>query len=222
VITFILLVLIVLAPQASVAATVNDHKGDKVVGLNKLVNTLNKIDTFSGSFVQFSVDQRGVRIQESRGELKADRAGLFYWHTEEPLEQTVISDGIEVSVYDPDLEQATIQKVGPQAQTTPAILFSGDTNKIGELFEVGVREFEGNIAQYLLVPKTEDSLFERLRVRFEGLHLSEMRITDALGQESTMSFIHTEINQKFPAGVFKPSFPKGTDIIRDLPMNPTE
>jgi len=192
---------------------------DSKDGLEKLVQTLNKIQTFSGAFVQYSVDQKGARIQESRGELKADRAGLFYWHTNEPLEQTVISNGIEVSVYDPDLEQATIQKVGQQAQTTPAILFSGDTNKIGELFDVEVKEFAGAVSQYLLIPKQKESLFERLRIRFDGQHLNEMRITDALGQESTMSFIHTEINLTFPKETFIPSFPEGTDIIRDIPTN---
>jgi len=188
-------------------------------GLQKLVQTLNKIKTFSGRFVQYSVDQKGSRIQESRGELKADREGLFYWHTEAPLEQVVISDGVQITVYDPDLEQATIQKVGQQAETTPAILFSGDTDKIGELFEVEVKDFGNSISQYLLIPKTKDSLFERLRIRFDGQHLNEMRITDTLGQESTMSFIHTEINLTLPKNTFKPVFPKGTDIIRDIPLS---
>ena len=104
--------------------------------LIQLVEKLGRINTFSGTFVQYSVDQKGARIQESRGELKADRAGLFYWHTSEPLEQTVVSNGKEVTVYDPDLEQATIQAVGQQAQTTPAILFSGDTAEIGKNFNV--------------------------------------------------------------------------------------
>jgi len=191
-------------------------------GLQKLVQTLNKIKTFSGRFVQYSVDQKGTRIQESRGELKADRDGLFYWHTEAPLEQVVISDGVEITVYDPDLEQATIQKVGQQAQTTPAILFSGNTDTIGELFEVEVKEFGNSISQYLLTPKTQDSLFERLRIRFEGQHLNEMRITDSLGQESTMSFIHTEINLTLPQNTFKAEFPKGTDIIRDIPISASQ
>lgn len=182
-----------------------------------LVSKLKKITTFSGTFVQYSVDQKGARIQESKGELKADRSGLFYWHTTEPLEQTVVSNGVEVTVYDPDLDQATIQAVGQQAQTTPAILFSGDTATIGENFIVEIKNQVAQTVQYALKPKNKESLFERLVVRFEGYNLQELRITDALGQESTMSFIQTQINPVFSADTFTINLPKGTDIIRDLP-----
>ncbi len=182
-----------------------------------LVSKLKKITTFSGTFVQYSVDQKGARIQESKGELKADRSGLFYWHTTEPLEQTVVSNGVEVTVYDPDLDQATIQAVGQQAQTTPAILFSGDTATIGENFIVEIKNQVAQTVQYALKPKNKESLFERLVVRFEGDNLQELRITDALGQESTMSFIQTQINPVFSADTFTINLPKGTDIIRDLP-----
>ena len=185
--------------------------------LIQLVEKLGKIKTFSGTFVQYSVDQKGSRIQESRGELKADRAGLFYWHTSEPLEQTVVSNGKEVTVYDPDLEQATIQAVGQQAQTTPAILFSGDTATIGENFNVEIKTQLAQTIQYELKPKSTESLFERLIVRFEGDNLQELRITDALGQESTMSFIQTQINPSFSDDTFTIKLPKGTDVIRDIP-----
>ena len=186
--------------------------------LEQLVNKLNRISTFSASFVQYAVDQKGKRIQESRGELKADRSGLFYWETFEPLQQTVVSDGKFVTVYDPDLEQATIQEIGHQAQTTPAILFSGDTAKIGENFSVELTSSESRNQQFLLKPKTTESLFERLLVRFDGDNVQELRITDALGQESTMSFIETQVNQKFSSDTFKLELPKGTDIIRDVPV----
>tara|TARA_R110001592_G_scaffold138511_3_gene357615 strand:- start:6221 stop:6880 length:660 start_codon:yes stop_codon:yes gene_type:complete len=189
----------------------------KDTALYQLVEKLSKIKTFSGTFVQYAVDQKGSRIQESRGELKADRSGLFYWHTTEPLEQTVVSNGVEVTVYDPDLEQATIQAVGQQAQTTPAILFSGDTATIGESFNVEIKTQVAQSIQFALKPKNKDSLFERLVVRFEGDNLQELRITDALGQESTMSFIQTQINLSFSKDTFTLNLPKGTDIIRDIP-----
>ena len=185
--------------------------------LSQLVDKLSKINTFSGTFVQYSVDQKGARVQESRGELKADRSGFFYWHTTEPLEQTVVSDGQEVTVYDPDLEQATIQTVGEQVQTTPAILFSGNTDKIGEMFDVDIKMQVAQSIQFSLQPKNKESLFERLVVRFEGDNLQELRIMDALGQESTMSFIQTQVNPTFSDDTFSIILPEGTDVIRDLP-----
>ena len=189
-------------------------------GLSKLVERLGKIQTFSGAFIQESVDQKGRRIQESKGELKAQRPGLFYWHTKEPLEQIIYSNAKEVTVYDPDLEQATVQKINKQTQTTPAILFSGDVDQIGELFDVEYREINDRVTQFILIPKSKDSLFERLKIRFEGQHLKAMQLTDALGQVSSLSFIFSEVNLEFPDETFVPDLPKGTDIIRDIPLKP--
>jgi outer membrane lipoprotein carrier protein len=188
------------------------------LGLSKLVERLGKINTFSGAFVQESVDPKGRRIQESKGELKAQRPGLFYWHTKEPLEQVVYSNATHVTVYDPDLEQATIQKVSAQSKTTPAILFSGDVDRIGELFDVEYREVSATVAQFILTPKTKDSLFERLKIRFEGQHLKAMHLSDALGQVSSLSFIYSEVNLVFPDDTFVPNLPEGIDIIRDVPL----
>ena len=186
--------------------------------LSQLVASLNRISTLSATFVQYATDQRGARIQQSKGELKADRAGKFYWHTFEPLEQIVISDGKEVTVFDPDLEQATVQAVNEKVQSTPAILFSGDTSKIGDLFTVELRHIGAHLRQFTLMPKTADSLFERLKLRFSGKNVSELRITDALGQESTMSFVQTQINLDLPDSAFTLTLPEGTDIIRDIQM----
>lgn len=189
---------------------------DSKAALKDLVETLDRIETISGTFVQYSVDQRGVRIQESRGELKAERGGNFYWRTFEPLEQIVASNGEKVTVYDPDLEQATVQAMGAQVLTTPAVLFSGDTQKIGELFDVELSSFKEEVRQFSLKPKGQDSLFEKLKIRFRGQNVSELRITDALGQESTMSFIQTQVNLKLPKDAFVIDLPPGTDIIRDI------
>lgn len=190
-------------------------------GLDSLVNRLEKITSISGSFVQYSVDQRGVRVQESRGEFKAKRPGFFYWRTSEPLEQEIYSNGQQVIVYDPDLEQATIQQASDQTQSTPAALFSGDPQRINELFEVERQALDDVSIQYLLTPKSQDSLFEYLRIRFDGAQLSQMRLSDSLGQDSTVRFVQTELNAELPDRFFKPTFPEGTDIIEDLPVSGT-
>ncbi len=214
------LVILIFSLGSSANLIANGRAGESVEadGVSRLVAQLSEIRTMSGSFVQYTVDQKGSRIQESKGEFMAQRPGMFYWHTREPLEQSIYTDGQMVTVYDPDLEQATIQKLGAQIQSTPAILFSGNIEEVGEIFDVEVREFDEFVTQYLLLPRTQDSLFERLRVRFEGKQLVEMRLSDSLGQESTVRFVQTQINSTLPTDAFTPKFPDGTDIIRDVPV----
>lgn len=190
-----------------------------VAPIDALVARLNHIKSIQGSFVQFAVDQRGVSIQESRGSFKAKRPDYFYWRTDAPLEQEIYSNERFVTVFDPDLEQATIQANTRQSDQTPAVLFSGDTTRIDSLYLVEETGEGGNVAQFVLTPRSGDSLFEKLRIRFEGSQLAEMRLRDSLGQESTIRFIQTEINLELSDDVFEPKLPEGTDIIEDIPAN---
>lgn len=185
-----------------------------------LIAQLEQVKSISGSFVQSALDARGAAAQTSKGTFKAKRPGFFFWRTDEPLEQEIYSDGQQVVVFDPDLEQATIQKASEEVNNTPAVLFSGDLNKISSLYEVERSEQGNSSVQYVLTPRSSDSLFERLRIEFAGLHLREMRLRDSLGQESVIRFVQTELNPKLHEQDFKPVFPEGTDIIQDLPRMP--
>lgn len=190
--------------------------------LAELLSLLNEIRTISGVFVQYAVDQRGVTIQESRGSFKARRPDYFYWHTEAPLEQYIYADGKHVTVYDPDLEQATVQAHNAQTEQSPAILFSGNTALIARLYAVEKQVIDSHTRQFTLRPLDKESLFETMRIRFAGERIKEMRLRDSLGQESTISFVHSEINSDIPESAFRPELPPGTDVIEDLPHTRVE
>ena len=181
-----------------------------------LIQQLEKLQSIEAHFVQYVVDKSGASIQESRGVLKAKRPGLFYWHTEPPLEQVIVSDSQNVIVYDPDLEQATVQPVSKQLSNTPALLFSGDVKKLGDSYLGHHKQWDDTIDQYVLVPKGADSLFESLRLRFDKDILVEMRLTDSLGQKSTIAFNEAKVNTGLTDKQFEFIIPEGTDVIREL------
>lgn len=183
-----------------------------------LIKRLEKLQSIESGFVQYVVDKAGTTVQESRGVLKAKRPGLFYWHTEPPLEQIIVSDGKNVIVYDPDLEQATVQPVTEQVANTPALLFSGDVKRLGETYMVHHKQWDKTIDQYILMPKSADSLFESLRLRFEKDLLVEMRLTDSLGQKSTIGFNNAKVNTGMSDEQFEFIIPDGTDVIRETPL----
>jgi len=181
-----------------------------------LIKRLEKLNSIEADFIQYVVDKAGTEVQESRGVLKAKRPGLFYWHTEPPLEQVIVSDGKNVIVYDPDLEQATVQQVTEQLSNTPALLFSGDVTSLGESYVVHHKQWDKTINQYVLMPKSEESLFESLRLRFDNDILVEMRLTDSLGQKSTIGFNEAKVNTGLKDDAFEFIIPEGTDVIREL------
>ena len=86
--------------------TLSAHADDKDVA--RLTQLLEKSQTLTARFSQLTLDGTGTQLQETAGEMSLQRPGLFYWHTKAPAEQTMVSDGKKVTLWDPDLELSLI------------------------------------------------------------------------------------------------------------------
>ena len=181
----------------------------------QLAALLRGYQTYQADFIQIVVGNGGERIQESRGSMKAKRPGLFYWESKAPMAQHIVSNGDEVSVYDPDLEQVTVHKLNSDVQATPALLLSGEVDNLAQTYDVSTRRVGDNIREFTLTPKSPDSLFVALRMSFFDGQLQEMRMEDSLSQISILSFDDIVLNADIAASVFEPDYPAGVDIIRD-------
>ena len=180
-----------------------------------LAQLLKGYRTFEASFIQIVVNDNGQNTQETRGELKAKRPGLFYWETSSPHSQFIVSNGEEVEVYDPDLEQVTVHKLDDRVATTPALLLSGEVENLEESYEVSARSLGDTVQEYTLQPRSQDSLFVSLRLTFENGQLQEMRMEDSLAQLSVLSFRDIRINETIPDSAFTLDYPDTVDVIRD-------
>lgn len=181
---------------------------------SELVDRLTALKTIQGEFVQTTLDQDDTRLQEASGEMVLARGNRFWWHTEEPFEQLAVSDGSTLWVYDVDLEQVVQKPMGDQIADTPALLFSGDPDSVSGAFTVEVPERQDNTVVYLLKPKSEEPLFEKLEVRFTDDRPVAMRLEDALGQKTLIEFRDLQINQPVDDIRFRFEPPEGADVIR--------
>lgn len=181
----------------------------------ELASMLESYESFQSSFIQIVVNENGNRVQESRGSLKAKRPGLFYWETSEPHSQFVVSDGSKVEVYDPDLEQVTVHSLDEKVSTTPALLLSGEVDNLDETYRVSMRSTGDNTTEFTLEPRSEDSLFVSLQLKFSGGELQEMRMEDSLSQLSVLSFEDVRLNEEVSDSAFVLEYPDGVDVIRD-------
>lgn len=181
----------------------------------RLASLLKSYETYQADFIQIVVNENGNKVQETRGSLKAKRPGLFYWETRAPLSQFIVSNGDQVEVYDPDLEQVTVHNLDEQVQTTPALLLSGEVDNLEETYRVSAQEKDGETREFTLKPRSEDSLFVSLRLTFYGNELQEMRMQDSLSQLSVLSFDNIQLNQTVKDSAFTLDYPEGVDVIRD-------
>ena len=204
---FSMLLLPVLA-MSSLAA----HAGEQDV--KRLGQLLGQSNTISARFSQLTLAGSGTQLQETAGVMSVQRPGLFYWHTDAPQEQTMISDGKKDPLWDPDLEQVTIRKLDERLNQTPALLLSGDVSKIDQSFDVTSKP-SGEVLEFMLKPKTKDTLFDSLRLSFRNGKINDMQLIDSVGQRTNILFSGVKVNEDIPASTFKFVVPKGADVIQE-------
>jgi hypothetical protein len=95
----LLLLLAVLAPGVSAAATVEGLK-----------SMLEQTTTARARFAQMVLDKNMKKLQQATGTMQFARPGKFRWEYDKPYEQVIVSDGARVWLYDKDLNQVTVRK----------------------------------------------------------------------------------------------------------------
>lgn len=198
--------------SALTLGSVTAYAGEQDV--QRLTQLLEKSQTIEANFSQLTLDAGGTSLQETTGKMVVQRPGLFYWHTNAPQEQLVVSDGNNVTLWDPDLEQATVKKLDQRLNQTPALLLSGDVSKISQSFDITSKQ-QGEVMDFTLKPKTKDTLFDSLRVSFRKGLINDMQLVDGVGQRTNILFNGVKANQAVPANQFRFDIPKGADVIRE-------
>lgn len=183
----------------------------------KLNGILQSVSSMEAQFAQQTFDQAGGKAKQTlTGEMKVKRPGYFRWETLAPSKQLVVADGTHVWIYDPELEQATQQKLDKQVGNTPALLLSGDPKKLDESFSISEEAGAAGESVFALKPKAKDALFDTLRVSFKGRELTSMKLNDSLGHKTEIRFTQVKVNPSLSEAVFKFTPPKGVDVINQL------
>ncbi len=189
--------------------------GNQEQAARELSGLLSDYSTYQASFTQFVTDGRGDRVQQTEGKIKAKRPGRFYWHTDPPMEQVIVTRGDEVEVYDPDLLQVTVYPMDEQLSSTPALLLSGEVVDLEKSFHITHEKSEDNGERFILEPVDQDALFLELIMEFQDGVLREMRLHDSLDQHSRLRFRDIELNESIDDSVFELDIPEGVDVIRN-------
>ncbi|PRB81585.1 outer membrane lipoprotein chaperone LolA [Pseudomonas sp. MYb185] len=187
---------------------------DQARAAERLNDLLSRAQTMSGGFSQMTLSSNGANLQETTGTLALKRPGMFRWHTDPPLEQLLVSDGEQIWLYDPDLEQVTIQKMDKRLTHTPALLLSGDVSQLQENFDIEWSE-GGSVVDFTLTPKEADSMFDHLRVSFSDGVINDMQMSDPVGQRTNILFRNMQLNPPLDDAQFTFDIPDGVDVISE-------
>ncbi|PCC99428.1 outer membrane lipoprotein chaperone LolA [Halopseudomonas pelagia] len=187
---------------------------DEDAAAQRLNTLLSNASTMTADFSQMTLNANGASMQETTGNLALKRPGMFRWHTDAPAEQELVSNGQTIWLYDPDLEQVTIQEMDQRLTHTPALLLSGDVSKLQENFTI-TWEDSGNVIDFTLTPKVSDTLFDSLRLSFRDGVINDMQMSDAVGQRTNILFQDVQLNQSMNEEQFTFDIPDGIDVISE-------
>ena len=180
----------------------------------QLRKQLDAMNTLQGNFVQSLFDKAGKKLDESSGNFILQRPGKFYWKTEKPAPQLLVSNQRMIWLYDPDLQTVNERPFSDDLKKTPVLLLSEDVDKLRKNFIIN-RSQTGVTEKFSVVPKVIQGLFQELNLVFIDNQLTEFNIKDSLGQQSHFVLSNTKRNQIMDESLFNFVAPAGADVIKN-------
>ena len=158
------------------------------------------IQSFSGHFVQTSHRTNSETApKKAEGKVSYKRPGKMRWLYDAPEEQLLVTNGETMWLYDPLLENVTIQKLEKLADGTALsfLLGLGDLNadfKRRKISRSLLERLDGLIVE--LVPKKETAnlAFIQLEVHPENYNLRKIALLDQQGNYRTIALESMQYN----------------------------
>ncbi len=199
----LLLILLFVLPGAATAA-----------GVDALKTFLDQTQTVKARFAQMVLDKNLKALQQAQGVMQFSRPGKFRWDYVKPYEQTIVGDGSRLWIYDKDLNQVTVRKLDRALGASPAALLAG-SNDLARDYILTNAGVQNGLDWVDAVPKSRDTVFERVRMGFGKSGLEAMEMRDQFGQVTVITFTDVERNPRIADGVFRFTPPPGADVITE-------
>ena len=168
-----------------------------------------------------------AKSKTSSGTFEFLRPNRFKFVYKKPFEQTIVSDGQTLWLYDVDLNQTTSRKLAQVLNGTPAAVIAAaadlkdlqaDFNLTSLPEKTEKADSKTGLQWVQATPKTKDGQLQNIIVGFKvtdkGSELAALEILDSFGQRSVMTFNQFEVNPTLAPASFQFKPPVGSDVIR--------
>ena len=173
---------------------------------------VNDVATLSSRFEQTLLDADGSVLDRSAGTLEIQRPGRFRWAIEDPYEQWLIADGLNVWSYDVDLAQVVVKPQSEALASTPALLLGGSAEVFSEFNYDGSFE-ESGLTWVRMIPVNTESGFRQVDLAFAGDSLRQMVFVDNLQQTTFVILTDVSVNETIDAARFVFEVPEDVDVV---------
>jgi outer membrane lipoprotein carrier protein len=193
-----------------------------------LMAKLANLDFFSANFEQEVLSESGELLEQSSGKLAISKPNLANWHTIEPDELAIVSDGQDVWFYNPWIEQVSAYSLSAAIAKTPILLLTSKDETLWQQYNV-IKQVvtDKNITlkdadtykaseSYVISAKDVNSQIKSLTLVFdsskENGNLKQFSFLDATGQLSNIKLTTFDDQNTLEASLFNFVVPEGVQI----------
>jgi len=181
----------------------------------KLVN----LSFFSANFTQNVVSEAGELLEQSSGILAISKPNLANWHTLEPDEVTIVSDGSDVWFYNPWIEQVSVYSLSAAIAKTPILLLTSKDELLWRQYTVSQTKSSQQVDHFVISAIDPNSQIKSLTLVFsteyqkvQESNLSEFSFLDATGQVSHITLSNFDAQTVPENSLFNFVVPEGVQI----------
>lgn len=194
--------------------------GDDTAASKRLSQLFATMESIRADFDQQISDESGAKLQQASGTLVVKRPRQFYWRTQQPYEHLIVASGDVLWIYDVDLEQVSKQPFTDDLDRAPALILSGEADKLAQQYRIAMSESLTDQIKNLvftLTPLASDGVFRELQLIFTDEKLVSMKLVDNFQQQTLIRFSGVTYNIDVAPDQFEFTPPAGIDVIVNEP-----
>lgn len=186
----------------------NQTENEPNTAKNKLLAKLTQLSFFTSDFSQQVFDNEQQLIQQAAGKLVVARPNSIYWHTTEPEESLIVSNGEKLWLYDPFIEQVSIYDYRSSVINTPILLLTNNEQNLWQQYQVT----QSSADRFIIASNDEQSQVKSLTITFAENQISQLEIIDASEQKSHIVLTKRDYQTVPEPSLFDFVIPQGVHI----------
>jgi len=171
---------------------------------------LSKKNFITAEFIQTTFNDGQER--RIKGEIKANRRGMFKVVYQEPLNEIITSNGHQLFRLDREIEQLDISEIDATFSESPIGIFSSTKEELEDIFSVKECLNDQEVVTCVLEPKTEGSFLKLAYIELNNNELSSLVYFDTFEQKVILDFSFVSWD-KILDNAFILEIPEGIDVV---------
>ncbi len=207
------------APDTLLARTLDPPAPNLGAVLERLQKHYDQTTSFSAKFSEEITPVGGMK-RERQGVVYYHRPGKMRWEFGAPEKDLIVSDGVKLYNYQPDLSQVIeipVKQAFRSSAATAFLLGMGNLERDFKVSEAARAPADG-LRHLKLVPRNDGDNIE-LGLDPKNYDIVTLRIADQLGNVTALKFSDIRNGTALDPGLFTFKAPAGVDIVQ-APSNP--